>query len=78
MARDEALVTVLDLVDVFEEMKILYHVGGSLAISVHGVPRQTHDLDLVADLPMAAAPILALADEILTHFSAQKLCRFRA
>lgn len=60
MAGDEALVTVLDLVDVFEEMKIPYHVGGSLASSVHGIPRQTHDLDLVADLPMAAAAILVL------------------
>ncbi|MCP4661531.1 MAG: hypothetical protein GY856_39520 [bacterium] len=55
MAGDEALVTVLDLVDVFAEMKIPYHVGGSLASSVHGVPRQTHDLDLGTDLPMAAA-----------------------
>lgn len=60
MAGWESLKAVLGIVEVFEELEIPYHVGGSLASSVHGVPRQTNDLDLVADLPMAAAAILAL------------------
>ncbi len=56
----EPLQAVLEVVDLFEELELPYHAGGSLASSVHGVPRQTNDLDLVVDLPVAAAVILAL------------------
>ncbi|MCB1055395.1 MAG: hypothetical protein KDD11_07760 [Acidobacteria bacterium] len=55
MAGWEALQSVLEVVDVFEELGVAYHVGGSLASSVHGVPRQTNDLDLVADLSTTQA-----------------------
>lgn len=44
------------VIDVLEELGVLYHVGGSFASSIHGVPRQTRDLDLVADLPLSAVP----------------------
>jgi hypothetical protein len=60
MAGWDSLKAVLEVVDVLEGLDVPHHVGGSLASSVHGIPRQTNDLDLVADLPMAAAPILAL------------------
>lgn len=60
MAGWESLEAVLEFVDVLEELKIPYHVGGSLASSVHGVPRQTNDLDLVVDMTPAAAAILVL------------------
>ncbi len=60
MAGWELLEAVLEVVDVFEELKVPYHVGGSLASSVHGVPRQTNDLDLVAELSPAAAAVLVL------------------
>jgi hypothetical protein len=49
---------VLEIVELFEELSIPYHVGGSMASSVHGVPRQTNDLDLVADIPMGLAGVL--------------------
>lgn len=39
-----------EVIEVLEELGIAYHVGGSFASSLHGVPRQTHDLDLVVDL----------------------------
>lgn len=55
MAGWDALESVLEVVDVFEELGVPYHVGGSLASSVHGVPRQTNDLDLVADVTPAQA-----------------------
>ena len=55
-----SLAAVFEVVEVFEELSIPYHVGGSLASSVHGVPRQTNDLDLVVDLPMAMTAILVL------------------
>lgn len=35
---------------VLEELGIPYLVGGSLASSLHGVPRSTADVDMVADL----------------------------
>jgi hypothetical protein len=46
----ESLKTVLRVVDVLEELSIPYHLGGSFASSMHGVPRQTRDADLVVDL----------------------------
>lgn len=49
-----------EVLDTFEDLEICYHVGGSYASSVHGVPRQTHDIDLVADLTLAQATLLAL------------------
>ena len=60
MAGWDSLEAVLEVVDIFEELGVSYHVGGSLASSVHGVPRQTNDLDLVADLSSALAAILVL------------------
>ena len=55
---DENLGVALRVIDVFEELGIRYHVGGSFASSLHGVPRQTRDLDLVADLPPDQVPAL--------------------
>lgn len=38
------------VIETLEELGLEYHVGGSFASSLHGVPRQTHDLDLVVAL----------------------------
>jgi len=46
----------LQVIDLLEQLDVPYHVGGSFASSIHGVPRQTRDLDLVADLPLSAIP----------------------
>ena len=46
----------LRVIGVLEELGVPYHVGGSFASSIHGVPRQTRDLDLVADLPLSKVP----------------------
>ncbi len=40
----------LKVVDALESLEISYHLGGSIASTIHGVPRQTLDADLVADL----------------------------
>jgi hypothetical protein len=47
---DEAFEVVLEVTRVLEELDVPYIVGGSLASSVHGIPRSTQDADLVADL----------------------------
>lgn len=46
----EALRVLLLVVEALERAGLEYHVGGSFASSVHGVPRQTQDIDLVVDL----------------------------
>ena len=47
---DEALKVILEVVRVLEDLQVPYAVGGSLASSMHGIPRSTQDGDLVADL----------------------------
>jgi len=54
----EALRIALQVIDILDELGISYHLGGSLASSLHGVPRQTRDVDLVVDLPLALVPTL--------------------
>lgn len=46
----EPIEITLLLVDVLERLGVRYLVGGSLASSLHGIPRATHDVDLVAEL----------------------------
>jgi len=44
---------------------VSYHIGGSYASAIHGIPRQTHDVDLVVDLSQdrVHALVRALAGE---------------
>jgi hypothetical protein len=44
------LVVTAKLAAVLNQLRISYAVGGSLASSLHGVPRATNDVDVVADL----------------------------
>ena len=37
---------------ILEEVGIRYLVGGSLASSLHGIPRATQDVDIVADIQL--------------------------
>jgi hypothetical protein len=50
MAGNPIVRAVADFVSVLDELGIMYYVGGSVASSIHGVPRYTKDVDLVADL----------------------------
>lgn len=61
----EALQVALRVIDTLDELGIRYHVGGSYASSIHGIPRQTQDIDLVVELPSEAAAQLTsrLGDE---------------
>jgi hypothetical protein len=44
---------------VFDRLQIPYFVGGSLASSLHGIPRATQDVDMVAGLkPQHEAPFV--------------------
>ncbi len=50
MVLGEVLQTTLRVTRTPEELGVDYLVGGSLASSLHGIPRATHDADLVADM----------------------------
>lgn len=47
-----------EVVAALEALDVRYHVGGSFAASVHGIPRQTQDIDLVVELDQATAMAL--------------------
>jgi hypothetical protein len=56
----EGLRVALRVIGIFETLGIEYHLGGSYASSVHGVPRLTQDVDLVAKLaPEQIEPLVA-------------------
>jgi hypothetical protein len=46
---NEAFEVVASFCGALEKLQISHLVGGSLASSVHGVPRATQDVDVVAD-----------------------------
>ena len=48
--EQEIVAALTPVVEVFQDLAIEYSIGGSLASSVHGIPRATADADLVADL----------------------------
>lgn len=47
---DDPLPSALHFAAILEELRIDYWLGGSLASSVHGEPRSTHDVDFVVDM----------------------------
>jgi hypothetical protein len=53
MATTEPIEVTLAVTSVLERLEVEYVVGGSLATSLHGIPRATLDVDVVADLRMA-------------------------
>lgn len=50
VSPDEAFQVLLEVTRILEELEVPYVVGGSLASSLHGIPRSTQDADLVAAL----------------------------
>ena len=46
----EALQVAFRVLEVLDRFGVPYHLGGSYASAIHGIPRQTHDVDLVVDL----------------------------
>lgn len=60
---NEAFHVVRAFCSLLEQLGVQHLIGGSLASSVHGVPRATQDVDLVADLrPVHAKALAALAE----------------
>ena len=57
----------------FERLGIRYLVGGSLASSLHGIPRATHDVDIVADIGENNIPELVKALEAEFYIDAEMI-----
>lgn len=49
----------VEVLDALEGLGVRHHLGGSYASSIHGLPRQTRDADLVVDLKPSTVPLLA-------------------
>ena len=62
---DDTLRAALAAAAVLEDLGVRWFLGGSLASSIHGVPRATFDVDIMADFrPRHVRPLLrALGDE---------------
>jgi hypothetical protein len=53
------------IANVFDRLQIAYLVGGSLASSLHGIPRATQDVDMVAGLnPKHVAPLVKALETV--------------
>jgi len=63
---DEILEITLRVTDVCERLGVPYAVVGSLASSLHGIPRATQDVDIVASMSLAHAT--AFADALRGDF----------
>jgi hypothetical protein len=68
MAGNPIVRAVAAFVSALDELGIMYYAGGSVASSIHGVPRYTKDVDLVADL--APEQTDSLASRLNTDFYA--------
>jgi hypothetical protein len=54
MNPDSPIAAIAAVVGALDSMGIPWFLSGSLASSLHGVPRATNDADIVADLPLSA------------------------
>lgn len=63
--QNEPLEVTLKVTDVFERLGVPHLIGGSLASTLHGMPRTTQDSDIIAEMRLEHLPpfISALQDE---------------
>ena len=50
MLSSDAIAAISPFVAELEKLGVAYYLGGSVVSSMHGLPRSTLDVDLVADL----------------------------
>lgn len=66
MNESSVLAVVLRVIDTLEGLSIPFHIGGSFASTIHGIPRQTADVDIVVDLTPTTGK--AVADALSGDF----------
>jgi hypothetical protein len=51
---------ILPVVAIYDQLRVLYYIAGSVASSAYSLPRTTYDVDIVADMrPQHVAPFVA-------------------
>lgn len=73
MVLAEPLHSTQTVAHVFESLGIRYLIGGSLASSLHGIPRATHDVDLVAEITNRHIPDLVHALQSTFYVDAEMM-----
>jgi len=64
MPLTETLAVTKKIVDIFSQLNIKCIVGGSVASSLHGIPRATQDVDVVVQLfPNQVSKLVAILNE---------------
>src|SRR5690349_19807829 len=63
MSQD-SLKVLLRTVDAFDKLNLPYVIGGSFASSFHGLPRTTHDVDIVSVIEEKQVEIFVAEFEI--------------
>ena len=74
----EALRAAFRVLDALQDLDIPYPLGGSYASAIHGIPRQTHDVDLIVDLAPDRIPELVRALRAEFHVDEQAAARAAA
>ncbi len=60
MSPSDTFEAIAPLAAELERLGVAYYIGGSVVSSMHGIPRSTLDIDIVADLsPKHVAPLVA-------------------
>jgi hypothetical protein len=61
MILSDPIQVTLRIAQEFEDLGIRYFIGGSLASSLHGIPRTTNNADIVAEITLKHIPLLVNA-----------------
>jgi hypothetical protein len=63
MQLNELFPALAPVVSAFDKLGILYYIGGSISSSIHGIPRTTMDIDIIADIKPEHVEVLYLSLE---------------
>ena len=63
MQIDELFPALAPVVSAFNKIGIHYYIGGSISSSIHGIPRTTMDIDMIADIKQEHIEALYLSLE---------------
>ncbi len=70
---EEAFQVVLEVVRLLDSLGVPYLVGGSLASSLHGIPRATQDADLLANLRIEHVQLFVAAVSPAFYVDAERV-----
>ena len=66
MTAPDLVAALLPVIEALDSLGVRYYVGGSVASSIHGVPRASIDADVIAEL--GAEQVAPLAARLSAHF----------